>query len=72
MSEHFEQALFYDQNPATDAFFEERASKLFESEKADPFIEIAFQTLLRDETSNSNNSPGRPTHTVRLTLQIEL
>ena len=50
VSKHFEQALFYDQNSATDAFFEERASKLFELDKVQPYIQIAFQKPLPDKT----------------------
>ncbi len=63
VSEHFKQALFYDQNSATDAFFEERASELFEPEKADPPIEIAFQTPLQNAIPII--SPGRLVYTVR-------
>ena len=51
VSEHFKQALFYDQNSATDAFFDERASKLFQPDQAAPFIEVAFQTPSQDEYS---------------------
>ena len=49
VSEHFKHAVFYDQNSATDAFFDERASELFELDKAGPFIEVAFQTPSQDE-----------------------
>lgn len=44
VSEHFRQALFYDQTSATDAFFSERANKLFVLKEAESCVEIVFQT----------------------------
>ena len=45
VSEHFKQALFYEQNSTTDTFFEERADKLFELDKTKSFVEVAFHRL---------------------------
>lgn len=52
VSEHFKQALFFDQNSATEAFFEERASALFVLKEAESTLEIAFQTPSQDEMPN--------------------
>ena len=60
VSEHFTQALFHDQNSATDAFFDERASKLFQLDNAGSFLEFAFQIPPPD--TSVSVSPGRVAH----------
>jgi hypothetical protein len=52
VSEHFKQALFYDQTSATDAFFSERATKLFVLKEAESSVEIVFQTTSQNQTTN--------------------
>ncbi len=53
VSEHFKQALFYDQTSATDTFFSERATKLFVLKEAESSVEIVFQTTSQNQTNIS-------------------
>ena len=51
-TEHFERALFYEQSPAADQFYEGRLRTLFELQDAGSSIEIHIQWPLHSQASS--------------------
>ena len=55
-SSYFEQTLFYDQSPATDQYFEQRSSQLFELDPSKSFVEVHFRLPLQ---TAAQGGPGK-------------
>ncbi len=52
ISSYLEQTLFFEQSPATDQYFEDRAPQLFESSGGTSFIKVDVQLPCHDPISN--------------------
>ncbi len=57
-SAYFEQALFYEQSPATDQFFEIRSSQLFEALEGCSFVDVYVQSPPYDDQTSNGKRPG--------------
>lgn len=57
----FDRTLFYDSSPATDQFFEDRASQLFESDDERSWVQIHIQPHIPEGQQDPSNqdSPSR-------------